>query len=311
MLTAAEANALIRADPKSARVLHPYIIGDELLHRGAPGRWVIDIDAADATAAKAQAPGAYDRLRRLVLPDRQQRAQEEATGNAWALAADPNARVNWHHRNFLARWWQHSYRREDFLTAIADHDRFIALAATASELRMPVLAFVSTEIRPSHAVQCFAFDDDYSFGILQSAAHAAWFRGRCSHLKSDLRYTSKTVFNTFPWPQAPNTKAVGEIVDAVAAILDVRRARQKGGLSLAQMYDSLREPGRNDLRDAHERLDAAVLRAYGFDKTTDVLVQLLALNKWCAEQERGGNVVRGPGPILLHGTRVTDDFVTA
>ena len=111
VLTPAQADALIRVDPKSARVLHPYIVGDELLHQGGPRRWVIDIDAPDATAAKAQAPGAYDRLRRIVLPDRERRAEEEQIGNAKALAASPGARVNWHHRNFLARWWQHSYRQ--------------------------------------------------------------------------------------------------------------------------------------------------------------------------------------------------------
>jgi hypothetical protein len=37
-------------------------------------------------------------------------------------------------------------------------------------------------IRPSNRTVVFAFADDYSFGILQSAVHVAWFRERASRL---------------------------------------------------------------------------------------------------------------------------------
>ncbi len=47
----------------------------------------------------------------------------------------------------------------------------------------------------------FAFADDYSFGILQSGIHWAWFTAKCSTLTERFRYTSDTVFDTFPWPQ--------------------------------------------------------------------------------------------------------------
>lgn len=311
VLSPDEAAALAGKDPLTALVLYPYVIGDELLHQPMPGRWVIDIDADDASEAMAIAPAAYDRLRSIVLPDRQKRAEEEAAANAEVLARSPKARVNWHHRNFLARWWQHSYRREEFLRAIAPLDRFITTAATASHLRKPVFLFVSSSIHPSHAVQCLAMDDDYSLGILQSSAHELWFRGRCSRLKSDLRYTSKTVFNSFPWPQNPSERAVAGVVEAVDEILQVREARLRLGLSLANQYDTLREPGRNALRVAHERLDAAVVAAYGFDPSHDTVDQLLELNVELAAREERGDQVRGPGAAGLSGTRVTNMFVAA
>ena len=47
----------------------------------------------------------------------------------------------------------------------------------------------------------FPFADDYSFGILQSGIHWAWFTAKCSTLTERFRYTSDTVFDTFPWPQ--------------------------------------------------------------------------------------------------------------
>jgi hypothetical protein len=305
VLSPIEAATLRKRDPKSARVLFPYIIGDELLHAGKPTRFVIDFDAPDAATAQSMAPGAFARLHAMVLPDRQARANDEAASNLVALTENPRAHVNWHHRNFLNRWWQHSYRREEFLAAIQPLDRFIAVAATASGERLPVFMYVSTKIRPSHAVQCFALDDDYSFGVLQSAAHAAWFRGRCSRLKADLRYTANTVFNSFPWPQSPTQKAVDAVVDAVDDIVNVRLERIRAGISLAQQYDRLGEPGNDPLRDAHQRLDSAVLRAYGFEATSDVLAHLLDLNHLVGERERAGLPVRPPGPAGLTGVRRT------
>ena len=46
--------------------------------------------------------------------------------------------------------------------------------------KRPVFAFVSSKIRPGDALQVFAFEDDYSFGILQSSAHWLWFVTKCS-----------------------------------------------------------------------------------------------------------------------------------
>jgi N-6 DNA Methylase. len=306
VLTPGETAAMRAQDPKSADVLYPYIIGDELLHAGEPTRWVIDFDAPDSSTAQAMAPLAFDRLHKLVLSDRQAKADKEATDNAEVAAERPNARLNWHHRNFLNRWWQHSYRREDLLAAIAPLDRYVVISRVASERRGPVFTFVDRTIRPSDAIQCFAFDDDYTFGVLHSAAHAAWFRGRCSRLKADLRYTASTVFDTFPWPQEPTQKAVDAIVNAVEEIINVRLARLRIDVSLAKQYDRLREPGNDALRDAHDKLDAAVLAAYGFDTSTDVLAQLLDLNHLLAEREKQALPVRGPGAHGLGAVRKTD-----
>lgn len=311
VLTDLEAEGLIHRDPRSRSVIYPYIIGDELLHKNRPGRWVIDIAARDATEAKALAPAAYDRLRALVLPDREQKAAKEAEANAQILTTSPNARLNWHHRNFLDRWWQHSYRREDLLESIAGLDRYITVSRVASENRRPVFVFTSTDIHASDAVQCFSFDDDYSFGVLQSGLHERWFRSRCSTLEERLRYTSKTVFGSYPWPQDPSEESVTEVVTAVAEILAVRQGRIRLGLLLADQYNSLNEPGKNALRDAHARLDAAVRGAYRFDDTEDVVDRLLELNAELAAREAAGRAIRGPGGNELKGIRVTNDCVQA
>jgi hypothetical protein len=77
------------------------------------------------------------------------------------------------------------------------------------------------------------------------------------------------------------------------------------------MYDSLRQPGINALRQAHTDLDRAVLQCYGFDARNDVLKQLLDLNHRLAESERAGLAVQGAGPPSSVGVRRTDDRVDA
>jgi hypothetical protein len=64
------------------------------------------------------------------------------------------------------------------------------------------------------ALSCFAFSDDYSFGILQSGIHWSWFIATCSKLKGDFRYTPESVFDTFPWPQKPKHEDIKAVAEA-------------------------------------------------------------------------------------------------
>lgn len=302
VLTPEEARRMVREDPLSAQVIRPYLIGDELVGDGIPTRFVIDIAADDAMMAAAIAPAAFRRVRDLVLPDRQAAADEEQERNHEALARHPEARVNHHHERFLNTWWQHSWRRPTMVAALSTLPRYIALSSVASEHRMPVFSFVSSEIHPSNLTFVFGLADDYSFGILQSAAHLAWFRERCSRLEARPRYTSKTVFDSFPWPQAPAQIAVDRVTEVVAGLLSFRADRMAQGITIGKQYDSLRQPGRSRLRDLHDALDRAVLDVYGFDPEEDLLAQILALNLSVAEQEQAGGAVRGPGSQGLANT---------
>lgn len=283
VVSVAQARRMIERDARSEEVLFPYISGEELLHQGEPGRWVIDFPQNDPVEAEAFAPVPFDHLRQLVLPDRKAKAEEEERRNTEALSANPKARVNWHHRNFLARWWKHAYRREDLLAAMASKDRIIALAATASENRRPVFEYIPTSWHPSHAVQCFTWSDDYHFGVLHSSLHEMWFRARCSTLEERLRYTSTTVFNSFPWPLDPDGAHVSRIEDLVRDLVELRGRYKKFGRSLAQQYNSLNDPGKNPLRDVHDALDEAVVALYGFEPSGDLLDQTLQLNRRLAE----------------------------
>jgi hypothetical protein len=306
VLSPEDARGLVGRDRASARVIHPYVMGDELVSDGLPRRFVIDIAAEDAMMAAALAPGALQRIREQVLPDRQAAADEERRQNDAALARHPTARVSTDYQRYLATWWQLTRRRPAMVAALERLPRYISVAMVSSVHRLPVFSFVSPEIRPGNKAVVFALEDDYSFGILQSAAHVAWFRACGSRLKVDLSYTQRAVFGRFPWPQAPAQPAVDRVVEVVAELLAFRAERMARGITIGRQYDSLRQPGRSRLRDLHEALDRAVLDVYGFDPDEDLLAQILALNLSVAELEQAGGAVRGPGPQgLANTTRTT------
>jgi len=305
-LSLEHAQEIARDDPGSADVIHPFLTGDELNGLGRPDRYVIDIPSLDLVEAHQCYAGALAWVRERVLPVREERAEVERERNKKTLEKRPNAKVNRHHQRFLERWWQMSYRRADMVEAIEGLWRYIALSIVAVKDRPSVYAFVSPDIRPAAALQVFTFSDDYSFGILQSTLHRRWFDARASTMRVDPRYTPNTVFDSFPWPQAPTRETVARVVGAVEALLGYRDDQIDAGMTFAGLYDSLREPGRNPLRDLHEQLDETVMAVYGFTTEDDLLAQLLALNESiAAEAEQGTTQPRGPGNTGLDETERT------
>jgi hypothetical protein len=98
----------------------------------------------------------------------------------------------------------------------------------------------------------------FHFGVLSSAMHMSWVRSICGRIKSDLRYSSKLVYNNFPWPDADDEG----VASAAQALLDARvpLLPPNGGSTLADLYDPLAMPA--PLLKAHKALDRAVDRCY-------------------------------------------------
>lgn len=288
-----EAASFITKNAASAELLHPYLIADDLLGSsdGRPKRHVIDFGQRTIYAAQGYKE-LYKRVETVVLPDRQEAAKEEAKQNAEALAEDPKAKTANDHANALEHWWQLFRRRKQMLERVANLPRYIACARVT---KRPIFAFIDTNVRPNDALTVFPFADDYSFGVLQSDLHWRWFVARCSTLKGDWRYTSTTVFDTFPWPQKPSLTKVQAVASAAVRLREVRAELQdEHGLSLRELYRGLDLPGNNPLRTAQDQLDAAVRACYGLGKG-DPLAFLLALNETVADAEKKGDPVQKPG----------------
>lgn len=295
ILTPDQALNMIKRDPSSSSVIVPYLIGRDLLaNPGAkPTRFVIDLNEYDALEIQ-RFRAAYVYVREHILPVREDKARAERELNQRLLAEDPKAVINTNHQQYLSVWWKHTAHRIEMTRELRKLRRYVVCSRVT---KRPVFEFADEIIRPSDMVQVFAFEDDYSFGILQSNMHWQWFQEKASTLRSDFRYTPSSVFDTFPWPQSPSAAQVRAVAEAGRALHEFRRERMARSerLTLRDLYRSLEAPGKNPLRDLHAALDAAVLAAYGFEASGDVLAQLLALNQAVAARLERGEAVTAPG----------------
>jgi hypothetical protein len=254
-----------------------------LVAAGRPTRWIIDFARREMTEAMRYEL-AFGRVKKLVMPDvlAKAEAEKKATGKEttrWTRMAN--------------RWWQFRDYQPGTMAAIAKLPRYIGCPRVT---KRPTFEFISNAIHPDNTISVFAFADDYSIGILQSGIHWAWFTAKCSTLTARFRYTSDTVFDTFPWPQSPLLKSIRAVSEAARALRVLRREiMDANGWSLRELYKSLETPGENRLRAAHATLDTAVRTAYGMKPDEDILAFLLKLNLELAEKEAKGECITPPG----------------
>ncbi|HEV2209626.1 MAG TPA: DNA methyltransferase [Verrucomicrobiae bacterium] len=296
-----QAAELIRKDPNHRDVLFPYMIGRDLVEAGRPGRWIIDFGQREMTDAMRYQL-AFERVKKLVMPVVLAKAEKEKA----AVGKDS---TRW--TRLANRWWRLRDYQPGTMAAISKVPRYIACSRVT---KRPIFEFISPQIHPDNTLVVFSFADDYSFGILQSGIHWAWFTAKCSTLTARFRYTSDTVFDTFPWPQFPAPKpsakgtpnhqstnpSIQQSIRAVAkAAVALRALRREimtaNGWSLRDLYRTLETPGANRLRDAHAALDSAVRSAYGMKDGEDTLAFLLRLNLECAAKEAKGEPITPPG----------------
>jgi SAM-dependent methyltransferase len=301
-LSDSEATNIIQADPKSADVIFPYMIGDDLVARGAPGKKVIDFAQRDQFEARLFR-SAFEHVQKHVMPAVIAKAEAEKTSTG-------KESTRW--TRLAERWWHFRDYQPGTMRAIAEIPRYIACARVT---KRPIFEFISSGIHPDTMLTVFPMADDYSFGIIQSMIHFEWFKSRCSTLGGTFRYTSDTVFDSFPWPQSPTRKHIEAVAKEAVALRQLRReVMAKMGWSLRDLYRTLEAPGSNSLRDAQARLDTAVRAAYAMPKDADILAFLLQLNQTCAAQEAAGQTVTPPGlplPVGEHATFITEDCIGA
>lgn len=137
---------------------------------------------------------------------------------------------------------------------------YIVIPEVSSENRYYIpLGFLSPDILSSNLVKIIPNATLYHFGILTSSVHMAWMRAVAGRLEMRYRYSKDIVYNNFPWPEA-NDKQKATIEPLAQAVLDARALFPES--SLADLYDPLTMPP--ELLKAHQKLDRAVMKLYGF-----------------------------------------------
>jgi hypothetical protein len=242
-------------------VIRPWVNGKDLTTR-LRNMWIIDFgEMTVEEAALYELPFEY--VRQRVRPMRLRGRRE---GRA-------------------ARWWLLGETVPALRRALAGLDRFICTPRVAKHR---VFVWVEGGTVPDSAVVAIARDDDYMFGVLQCEVHEAWARGMGTQLReveSGFRYTPTSTFDTFPFPH-PTDHLRATISDA-ARDLDLLRTGwlNPPGLSESDLakrtLTNLYNARPTWLAQAHDRLDAAVLAAYGWPAdiaAEELLTRLLDLN---------------------------------
>ena len=217
-------------------------------------------------------------------------------------------------------WWKYWNPRTELGEAIDGLDRVLVISRVGQQ---GAIAFLPNRSVYSDSLIVFPFETYAAFCTLQARPHEIWVRFFGSSMKDDLRYTPSDCFETFPfplnWDTSPALEAAGKEYYTFRAELMIHN---KEGLT--KTYNRFHYPDERDpdillLRELHEKMDRAVLDAYGWtDIATDcqflldfeideeeyrrrkkpwryrwpdevrdmVLARLLALNGERAEQER-------------------------
>ena len=150
----------------------------------------------------------------------------------------------------------------------APQSRFVLIPRHSSENRnyIPFSYFEPVAIP---ADSCIFLEDAtlFHFGVLSSSMHMAWVKQVCGRLESRYRYSSKLVYNNFPWPN-PTLEQRERVAEKAQAVLDARAPHlpPRGMSTLADLYDPNTMPP--ELHRAHAELDRAVERCYRADRFT-------------------------------------------
>jgi hypothetical protein len=228
--------------------------------------------------AQAANPEAFAHLRTHVYPLVRSRAESGKETN--------------HYSTWLRRWWMPTMARDKFFTNL---DGKLRILVCPRVMARPVFAFLSTAFVPDNTLILFGFDDDYTFGVMQSRFHWEWTKAKGSRVRADTQYTT-VGWRTFPWPQEPSEHEVFAVAESARNLRKVRNSLMNdNGWSLRALHQAAEVSGSHPLKDAQEALDDAVRQAYGTPPDQEPTEFLLELNRLVAEDEAEGRTVQGPG----------------
>lgn len=168
----------------------------------------------------------------------------------------------------------------------------IIVPSVASENRLYVpMGFVYEDTIISNGAMAIYDAPIWLLAILQSKMHLVWLQNIGGRLKTDYRYSTSLVYNTFPVPKL-SEKMKEKLEEAIIDIIDFR---DENGGTLAELYGSpLAEknpkPMNEDLLNLHKYLDKVVDSIYSereFKDDEERLALLLKMYKEKMEVQNG------------------------
>ena len=237
-----EAEAILaRDDADYEEVVRPYLIGDDITEEPRTAAAAVRHRFRHALSGGGDGfPEAIRLVRERVKPRRDENNREA----------------------YRRYWWRFAEPRPKMRAAIEPLSRYVAGNRIGKRF---LFCWAEASVCPSDLTIVFAFDDDYSIGVLISSIHGAWAHSESSTLRVDLRYTPTSCFETFPWPQ-PDEAAREEIGTVARQLIEQRQAIcVEQDIGLTDLYNRVDEGAWSELAELHRQLDEAVARAYGWE----------------------------------------------
>ncbi|AUX23318.1 hypothetical protein SOCEGT47_038410 [Sorangium cellulosum] len=295
-VTLEQYHELVAADPKNARILRPYLGGEEV-NRNPGGKF--DRYMIDFTSKSLEQAREWPMLLRIAEEKVRPARERDKRGT------------------YRTYWWRPGESGGAMYSALQDRERCMVTARVTKHL---MFSFQEKKIFFSEQLYVFALDCSTAFATLQSRIHEPWARLLSSSLEDRLRYAASDCFETFPFPK-PDPRAVIPELEAIGEKLYETRARFlfDTNQGLTRTYNALKDPDNDDprileLRALHEDMDRAVLAAYGWSDIAvppycpkadedraavqafedAVIDRLFALNAERAEQEKQAAAATAP-----------------
>jgi len=242
-----EMEEICRTEPQSKSRIFPFVGGEELNSLGVlePQRYVIQLSDLQDEEELAAFPALEKIVRERVKPERD------------VLGPNPN------NRPLKKRWWAYQAHRPELYERARSKKRLIAHAEVSKFLGFRFVPANWIYNKTAVIIDSESFGD---FAVLQSRVHETWARTFASSMKDDMRYTASTCFATFVFPR--ECSDLNEIGESYFESRDrLMSSLNEGPTSL---YNQFHSPEAMDerileLRAFQGEMDAAVLRAYGWD----------------------------------------------
>lgn len=229
ILSNAENETFLTHFPEAASFIRPLLSAQEYLH--GEKRWCIWLQDADPQNFR-KISGIMERIKKVRdFRLASKKAQTRAKANEAMLFAE--------------------IRQPD--------TNFIVIPQHSSENRKYIpFGFFPPDYILHNSCSAISGATLYHFGVLSSIMHMVWVRYTCGRIKSDYRYSTRLVYNNFPWPSVVLEKKKRDVEKAGQAVLSARSEHQES--TLADLYDPLTMPLK--LSKAHDKLDKVVDKCY-------------------------------------------------
>ncbi|MCX6170643.1 MAG: hypothetical protein NTX65_14980 [Ignavibacteriales bacterium] len=180
------------SNEKNQDVVYPFIGGKELNNRtiNEHERWIINFDEKDFDDASTYSD-VFQYVEGTVKPERMTRDKEK-------------------YPRLVDEWWKFWHSRHE----LYDNLRTTNVQRVLGRSRISnihMIDFLNKDFVYSESLIIFLFEDNFTFGLLQSSIHQYWAEKYASTMKTDTRYIVSDCFETFPIPKSSSRETEVEL----------------------------------------------------------------------------------------------------